>query len=36
MPEEIGLFEAIYSIRAMRRLKLDPVPDELIRKFIAT
>src|SRR5712691_6759219 len=29
MPE-IGLFEAIYSARAIRRLKPDPVPEELI------
>jgi nitroreductase len=27
---EIGLFEAIYSARAIRRLKPDPVPEELI------
>lgn len=25
---EIGLFEAMYSARALRRLKPDPVPDE--------
>ena len=35
MPDEIGLFEAIHNMRAMRRLKPDPVPDELIRKIIA-
>lgn len=35
MPEEIGLFAAIHNMRAMRRLKSDPVPDELIRKIIA-
>ena len=35
MPEEIGLFETIHTMRAMRRLKSDPVPDELIRKIIA-
>src|SRR3989449_10303226 len=29
MPE-IGLFEAIYSARSIRRLKPDPVPAELI------
>lgn len=34
MPEEIGLFEAIYTQKAMRRLKPDPVPDDLIRKII--
>ena len=35
MPEEIGLFEAIRTTRAMRRLKPDPVPDELIHQVIA-
>jgi nitroreductase len=34
MAEKIGLFEAIYNMRAMRRLKPDPVPDDLIRKII--
>jgi nitroreductase len=34
MVDQIGLFEAIYNMRAMRRLKPDPVPDELIRKII--
>ena len=34
MGTEIGLFEAIHNMRAMRRLKPDPVPDELIRKII--
>lgn len=34
MSEEIGLFEAIYSQRALRYLKPDPVPDDLIRKVI--
>src|SRR5271169_7258321 len=33
MPE-IGLFEAIYSARSLRRLKPDPVPDELITKIL--
>ncbi|MGH2587214.1 MAG: nitroreductase family protein [Dehalococcoidia bacterium] len=33
----IGLFEAIYSTRALRRLKPDPVPDEvLFQAFDAT
>jgi nitroreductase len=27
---EVGLFEAMYTARALRRLKPDPVPDELI------
>jgi nitroreductase len=34
MAEEIGLFEAMYTQRAVRRLKPDPVPDELIVKLI--
>ena len=34
MSQEIGLFEAMYSQRAIRRFKPDPVPDELIRKLI--
>ncbi len=33
MPE-IGLFEAMYSARAMRRLKPDPVPDALLGKVL--
>src|SRR5262249_433290 len=35
MPEAIDLFDAMHTMRAMRRLKSDPVPDELIRKIIA-
>jgi nitroreductase len=31
---ELGLFEALYSARALRRLKPDPVPDELITKVL--
>jgi nitroreductase len=31
---EIGLFEAIYSARSMRRLKPDPIPEELITKIL--
>jgi nitroreductase len=31
---DIGLFEAIHSARAMRRLKPDPVPEELITKIL--
>jgi nitroreductase len=34
MAEEIGLFEAMYSQRALRYLKTDPVPDELVNKII--
>src|SRR5580704_1130251 len=33
MPE-IGLFEAMYSARALRRLKPDPVPDEIITRVL--
>jgi nitroreductase len=33
MPE-IGMFEAIYSARSIRRLKPDPVPEELITKVL--
>ena len=31
---EIGLFEAIYTARAMRRLRPDPVPEELITRVL--
>jgi len=31
---DIGLFEAMYSARAMRRLKADPVPEEIITKIL--
>ncbi len=31
---EIGLFEAMYSARALRRFKPDPVPDEIIAKIL--
>lgn len=31
---EIGLFEAMYTARALRRLKPDPVPDELIARVL--
>ena len=34
MTEEIGLFDAIYSCRAMRRLDSRPVPEELLIKLI--
>ena len=34
MPDEMGIFEAMYSQRAIRRLKPDPIPDELVRKVI--
>jgi nitroreductase len=31
---EIGLFDAIYSARALRRFKPEPVPDEVITKVL--
>ena len=34
MPEGTELFEIIHSTRAMRRLKPDPVPDDLIRQIL--
>lgn len=34
MSHEPGLFEIMYSLRSMRKLKADPVPDELIWKII--
>ena len=34
MPEDIGLFEAIHTQRAIRQLKPDPVPEEMIDKIL--
>ena len=34
MSDGIGLFEAIYSQRALRRFKPDPVPDDLVRRLV--
>ena len=34
MSEDIGLFDAMYTQRALRYLKPDPVPDDLVRKVI--
>jgi nitroreductase len=34
MTEEIGIFEVMYHCRAMRRLKPDPVPEELLVRLI--
>ncbi len=34
MTNEPGLFEVMYSSRAMRRLKADPVPEELLLRLI--
>jgi len=31
---EIGLFEAIYSAGSIRRLRPDPVPDDVISKVL--
>lgn len=31
---EVGLFEAIYSARSIRRLKPDPVPETLITQIL--
>src|SRR5262252_603755 len=31
---ELGLFEAIHTARALRRLKPDPVPQELITRIL--
>ena len=31
---DFGLFEAIYSARALRRLKPDPVPEEIITQIL--
>ena len=33
-PEDVGLFEALYSTRALRRFKSDPVDDELLFQVI--
>ncbi|MFI5394862.1 MAG: nitroreductase family protein [Candidatus Binatia bacterium] len=34
MSDDIGVFEAMYQLRAMRRFKPDPVPDGLIWKIL--
>ena len=34
MSEDIGLFEAMYTQRALRRFKPDPVPDSVIERLI--
>jgi nitroreductase len=34
MVEEMGLFEAIYTTRAIRRFKPDPVPDAVLRRIL--
>lgn len=35
MADEMGIFEVMYNCRAMRKLKTDPVPEELLVKLIA-
>jgi nitroreductase len=32
--DEIGVFEAIFSARALRRLKPDPIPTEIVTKIL--
>lgn len=34
MPDEMGLFDVIYHSRAMRRLKPDPIPEDMLLKLI--
>ena len=34
MADEPGIFEVMYNCRAMRRLKPDPVPEELLLKLV--
>ena len=34
MPDGTDLFDIMYNMRAMRRLKPDPVPDSLVRKIL--
>ena len=34
MSDEPGLFEVMYSSRAMRRLKPDPVPEDVLLKLV--
>src|SRR3984893_7064880 len=34
MPETTDIFEVMRTMRAMRRLKADPVPDEVITKIL--
>ena len=33
MTEQMGIFDTIYQCRAMRRLKPDPVPEELLLRL---
>src|SRR6266540_905555 len=34
MADEIGLFEAMYSQRALRHISPDPIPDALVHKVL--
>ena len=34
MPSEPGIFEIMHTCRAMRKLKPDPVPEELLVRLI--
>ncbi len=34
MSEEMGIFEVMFNCRAMRRLKPDPIPEELLKKLV--
>ena len=34
MTDEIGLFEAIHTQRALRYIAPDPIPDALLRKVL--
>ena len=34
MSDDPGIFEIMHSMRTMRRLKPDPVPQEMIHKII--
>ncbi len=34
MSDQMGIFDVIYNCRAMRRIKPDPVPEELLLKLI--
>ena len=34
MPDEPGIFEIIYSTRAMRKLKPDPIPEDTLKKIV--
>lgn len=34
MHDDPGLFECMYSMRAMRRLKPDPVPEAMVEKVV--